>query len=86
MLISLVRLAFDLYRWILIIRIILSWVTISGYHPILRYIYELTEPVLRPVRRWLPAYGGIDFSPIIVFILLNLVQRIVLSLLFALVF
>ncbi len=58
----------SIYQWIIIARAVLSWVNPDPYNPIVRFIHNITEPVLAPVRRKLPtSYGGIDFSPIIVF-------------------
>ena len=58
----------SVYQWIIIARAVLSWVNPDPYNPIVRFIHNITEPVLAPVRRKLPtSYGGIDFSPIIVF-------------------
>jgi YggT family protein len=56
-----------LYMWIIIIRVVLSWVRPDPYNPIVQALYGITEPVLSRLRRRLPlAAGGIDFSPIIV--------------------
>lgn len=71
--------ALAVYYVILILRIILSWVTMfwsppSSLSPAVRVIYELTEPVLSVFRRAIPPIGGFDFSPIIVFLLLGIVQ------------
>ena len=56
----------QIYRWLLLARIIISWVNPNPYyHPAIRAIYDLTEPALRPCRSLLPAYHGIDFSPMI---------------------
>ena len=57
------------YMWIIIARAVISWVNPDPYNPIVRFLYSVTEPVLYRVRRALPIYaGGIDFSPIIVFV------------------
>jgi YggT family protein len=53
------------YMWIIIIRALISWVNPDPWNPIVRFLYQVTEPVLRPIRRRLPM-TGIDFSPIIV--------------------
>ena len=53
------------YMWIIIIRALLSWVNPDPWNPIVRFLYQVTEPVLRPIRRRLP-YTAIDFSPLIV--------------------
>jgi YggT family protein len=59
----------QIYSWIVIARVVISWVNADPYNPIVRAIYSLTEPVLYRIRRALPVYGGgIDFSPIVVFI------------------
>jgi len=84
-LISLIDTAFTLYRWIILVRIIMSWLpNVDYYNPLVRFIYDITEPVLAPFRRLLPSVGGIDFSPILVFLVLDFVRRIVLQLLIAL--
>jgi YggT family protein len=55
--------------WIVIIRAVLSWVNPDPFNPIVRFIHNVTEPVLYPIRNKLPVnYGGMDFSPILVFI------------------
>lgn len=74
---------FDLYFWVIVISVIASWLVAFGIvnrsnqivDAILRTTYSLTEPVMRPVRNFLPNLGGIDISPIIVIILLRAVQR-----------
>jgi YggT family protein len=57
------------FMWIVIARAVLSWVNPDPYNPIVRFIHNVTEPVLYPIRSKLPVnYGGFDFSPIIVFL------------------
>lgn len=57
----------NLYMWVIIIRAVISWVNPDPYNPIIRFLYQITEPVLSPIRRWIPLRGmGIDISPIIV--------------------
>lgn len=53
-----------LYVWLVIARALISWVSPSPYNPIVQFLYAVTEPALRPVRRRLPA-TGIDISPVI---------------------
>ena len=66
----------NLYWWIIIARAILSWVNPDPYNPIVRFLYNVTEPVLYRVRRTIPISmaGGIDFSPIIVLLGLYFLQ------------
>ena len=53
------------YLWIIIIRALLSWVNPDPWNPIVRFLHQVTEPVLRPIRQRLP-YSTIDFSPLVV--------------------
>ena len=56
-----------LFMWIVIARAVLSWVSPDPFNPIVRFIHNVTEPVLYRVRSFIPvSFGGIDFSPIIV--------------------
>ena len=65
----------QIYSWIIIARVVISWVNADPYNPIVRAIYSVTEPVLYRIRRALPVYGGgIDFSPIVVFIAIMFLQ------------
>ncbi len=57
----------------IIIQVILSWVAQGAYNPIIAVVYALTDPVLRPARRLLPPLGGLDFSPLVVIIVLQLI-------------
>ena len=60
---------------IVIARAVLSWVSPDPYNPIVRFIHNLTEPVLYQVRRRIPVtFGGIDFSPIIVILMIYFLQ------------
>ena len=77
-----VSVAFEVYSWILIIRILLSWIPHNPYQPIIRFIYEVTEPYLRIFRRIVPPYGAVDFSPIVAFIALRVIEWIVIRILY----
>ena len=72
--VGVVALLVNIYFFALLAMIILSWVAGGSRHPAILLIYQITEPVMAPVRRLLPPMGGIDFSPILVFILINVVQ------------
>ena len=69
-----VGLLVNMYFFALLAMIILSWVAAGSRHPAIFLLYQLTEPVMAPVRKMLPAMGGMDFSPILVFILINIIQ------------
>ena len=71
------------YMWIVIARAVLSWVNPDPYNPIVRFIHNITEPVLYRIRTRLPVdFGGIDFSPIIVILGIIFLQNFVVSSLF----
>ncbi len=64
-----------IYKYILIIAIFLSWLRPDPYNPIVRFIISITEPVLNKIRKMLPLrFGMIDFSPIALFVLIQIVQ------------
>ncbi len=64
------------YMWVIIIRALLSWVNPDPYNPVVRFLYQITEPVLRPIRRRLPTYQiGLDISPIVVILAIVFLQR-----------
>ena len=63
--------ALTIYMWIVIARAVLSWVNPDPYNPIVRFLYQATEPVLYRIRRTIPMpMTGLDLSPIIVFIII----------------
>lgn len=73
---GLLGMAIWLYTWVLIARAVISWVNPDPYNPIVRFLYTATEPVLRRVRRVIPAVaGGIDFSPLILLLALFFLQE-----------
>ncbi|MBP7686299.1 MAG: YggT family protein [Thermoflexales bacterium] len=77
--IQLVQTLFEVYSFILLARVLTSWVQIDPYNPIVRILYQLTEPLLGAIRRFLPQTGMMDFSPIVAFVLITIVERIVVS-------
>ncbi|HPF20783.1 MAG TPA: YggT family protein [Syntrophomonas sp.] len=78
---NIVNVMFEVYSFLIIAQVLMSWIPHDRYHPVFRFIEEITEPVLTPFRRLIPSVGGIDFSPIIALMALELVRRIILSLL-----
>ncbi len=70
-----IDIALTIYMWIIIIRAVLSWVNPDPYNPIVRLLYQVTEPVMALVRRWIPLRGmGIDFSPLIILLAIVFLQ------------
>ncbi len=74
-LIQLADLLLDIYVWIIIARAIISWVNPSPFHPAVRFLYRVTEPVLAPIRRIIPPIYGIDISPVIVIFIIFVIQN-----------
>ncbi|MEK9807359.1 MAG: YggT family protein [Halieaceae bacterium] len=72
--IGLAALVVNTYLIAMVIMIVVSWVAPGSYHPAIRLIYQVTDPLMAPVRAMLPAMGGLDFSPIVVFIVINVIQ------------
>ena len=71
----------SLYLWIVIIRALMSWVNPDPNNPIVRFLYQVTEPVFALVRRWFPwtAMGGIDFAPMIIMLGIFFLQSFVVQ-------
>ncbi len=66
---------FDIYFFALLIMVISSWIAPYSSHPVLTLINQLTEPLCRPARKLLPPMGGIDFSIILVFVFISLIDN-----------
>ncbi|AOT07169.1 YggT family protein [Pseudoalteromonas luteoviolacea] len=77
-LLTVLREAFSLVFWILVIRALLSWV-VQGYNPAAAVFEQLTEPLLRPVRKVIPPLGGLDLSIMVVLIGMMFLQRLVMD-------
>lgn len=66
-----------IYEMVLLARVLMSWIHPEPDHSVWKILWMLTEPILAPIRRALPIGGmGMDFSPIIVFLLLGVVERV----------
>ena len=90
-LLDVILLALNLYVWLLIAAAVLSWLVAFNVvntrndfvRSLLDFLYRITEPALRPIRRFLPNLGGIDISPVILILLLlfarNLIHELFLS-------
>jgi len=72
----------NIYMYIIIARAIISWVNPDPYNPIVRFLYQVTEPVLSRVRRLLPNMGGLDLSPLIVLLVIFFLQKFVVNSIF----
>ena len=85
-LITLVDIAFEVYMALMMARILLSWVKHNPYQPVIRFIYEITEPVLGLFRKIIPPIGVIDLSPIAAFMALGLLRSLIIKVIIYLTF
>ena len=80
---NLVNVVLLAFMWIIIARAILSWVNPDPYNPIVRFLYRVTEPVLRPVRDRLPTLQmGLDLSPMVVLLAIYLLKEFLVPVLY----
>jgi YggT family protein len=84
-LVTVISWGFQLYEFLILIRVLLTWINTDPYnpvirHPIVRILHRVTEPVLQPLRRVIPPIGGtVDITPVIALILLEIVRRVLVS-------
>lgn len=72
--------ALNIYMWIVIASAVLSWVNPDPYNPIVRFLRKATEPVFYQIRKHLPVtFGGLDMSPIVVFLVIIFLQNFVVK-------
>jgi YggT family protein len=76
----LVRWTFTILKVAIVVRVVSSWLPISPYSGWIRWSYQLSEPVLGPFRRIIPTFGGLDLSPIVAYIVLNILEGLMLRL------
>lgn len=79
-LLQVLDLLLTIYIWLIIARALISWVNPYPYHPVVRFLYRTTEPVLKPIRRLIPPIYGLDLSPVIVIFLIYFVKEILFRL------
>ncbi len=72
---NIINIILTIYMWVIIIKALISWVNPDPYNPIVRFLNDITDPVLNRVRAIIPLGGiGIDFSPVIVIIAIFIIQ------------
>jgi YggT family protein len=83
--IRMISLAFQIYQFLILLRVILSWVNLNPYgprmdHPLVHLLHRITDPILEPLRRIIPPIAGtIDVSPVVALILLEIIHRLMIS-------
>ena len=77
---TIVNLALTIYMWVIIARALLSWVNPDPYNPIVRFLYNVTEPVLSWIRQRVPVvFGGLDLAPLLVILAIIFLQRFLVA-------
>lgn len=74
--------ALTIYKYILIAAVLVTWVNPDPYNPLVSFLYRVTEPLLTRIRRWMPALGPVDLSPLVAFLLIYVVQIVLLNTLY----
>lgn len=85
-LLNFISMVIGLYTYVVIAMVIMSWLVsfgvINGYSPVVRQInevlYRLTEPFLGPIRRAMPDFGAVDFSPVILLLVIFFIQSVII--------
>ena len=71
--------ALTIYFWIIVVRALISWVNPDPYNPIVRFLYQATEPVLHRIRRIIPYMGGLDLSPLAAILIIMFIRWFVIA-------
>ena len=80
LLFQVIDMVFNILQIIIIVRVVLSWISHNPSNQFIRIIYQVSEPILKPIREMLPITGmGFDLSPIVAFFLLGLLKKILLA-------
>jgi YggT family protein len=80
LLVNFIQLLAFIIWFLLIARVVLSWTNPMGGGGLVAFVYQVTEPILAPIRRVLPATGGIDWSPLVAMLILGVIVRVVVRL------
>ncbi len=71
---KLINFVLSAYIWVVIARAVISWVNPDPYNPIVRFLHQVTDPVLMRLRRYIPIMGGLDLSPMILILAIVFLQ------------
>ena len=80
---SFVDLVFWLFGLAILLRVLFSWIHPDPGNALVRLVYQVTEPLLAPLRRLVPAFGGLDVTPMVALMLVELARRLVMTILFS---
>ena len=75
----------NIYIWVVIIAALITWVQPNPYNPIVRFLWNVTEPVYRYIRRYIPTtFGGFDIAPIILILALQFLEILINNIIYSL--
>ncbi len=77
--IRLIDAAIDVYIWLVIIRVVLSWFQVNPFNPFVQFLIRVTEPVLGRIRQVLPDFGGLDLSPVVLILGLYVLRSLLIG-------
>jgi YggT family protein len=77
---SIISAVFRILQILIIAYVVISWIPSLRHHPLGIWVERTVDSWMRPLRRWLPQTGGLDFSPLVALILLGILERLVVSL------
>lgn len=69
----------SIYMYIILAAAVVSWLNLSPYNPAVKFLHAATEPVLRPIRRHLPLWGGVDFSPLVAIFAIVIIKKLLVA-------
>ncbi len=72
---GILHLFFTIYIWVVIARVVISWLQVNPYNAVVQFIYRSTEPVLMRIRRYIPPIAGLDLSPVILIFAIMFLDR-----------
>ncbi len=76
---QLLSMVLTIYLWVVIIRALISWVNPDPYNPIVQFLHRITDPVLYPIQRAIPPFGGMDLSPLILILGIYFLQSFLVT-------
>ncbi|WP_448874871.1 YggT family protein [Desulfobulbus propionicus] len=71
---KLINFVLSAYVWIVIARAVITWVNADPYNPVVRFLRQVTDPILMRIRRYVPIMGGLDLSPMILILIIIFLQ------------
>ena len=78
--------AIDLAFWLLnlaiILRVLFSWIRPGPGNALVRLVYQISEPIMAPLQRYVPSLGGLDITPMVALVLMEMLRRLIVSILF----